>query len=57
MNIKHLKLTTNEVEICGLSLLLIPFLSLLLATTAFIFGGGVGAWRAEGQKGVEGYKA
>ncbi|MBP3349923.1 MAG: hypothetical protein J6L03_04730 [Bacteroidaceae bacterium] len=44
MNIKHLKPTTNEVEICGLSLLLIPFLSLLLATTAFIFGGSVGVW-------------
>lgn len=44
MNIKHLKPTTDEVEIWGLSLLLIPFISLLLATATFIFGGGVAVW-------------
>ena len=44
MNIAHLKPTTNEVEVWGVSLLLIPFLALLLATATFIIGGGVGVW-------------
>ncbi len=44
MNIKHLKPTIEEVEIWGFSLLLIPFLTLLLATASFGLGGGVEVW-------------
>lgn len=44
MNTKHLRPTLYEAEIGGVTLLLIPFLSLLIATASFFVGGGLGAW-------------
>ena len=44
MNTKHLRPTPTEVEIWGVTLLLIPLLSLLIATASFFARGGLGAW-------------
>ncbi|MBO7318244.1 MAG: hypothetical protein J6U43_05960 [Bacteroidales bacterium] len=44
MNTKYLRPTSAEVEIWGATLLLIPFLSLLVATVSFFLGGGLGWW-------------
>ena len=44
MNIKCLRPTASEIEIWGVTLLFIPFLSLLIATTSFFMEGGLGTW-------------
>lgn len=44
MNRNTLRPTTSDMLMCGVILLVIPFLALLFATISFAVGGGVSAW-------------